>query len=113
MCTWPSMRPGTTVRPLRSMTRVLAARAGGVSPTATNRPFLIDTVLAMVFRASIVWIRPLVRTSVASGCARPPAAGGSGAWPARTIDAGPLPRAAAVPAAVAAPMNCRREKPFL
>jgi len=81
--------------------------------TLPNRPFRIDTVLAMVFRASIVWMRPLVRTSVASGCARLPATGGGVAWPATTMDAGPLPRAAAVPAAVAAPMNCRREKPFL
>ena len=31
MWTWPSMMPGTTVRPLRSMTRVFGARAGVVA----------------------------------------------------------------------------------
>src|SRR6185503_15453611 len=59
-------------------------------------------------RASNVWIRPLTSTSVASGCALPPApAIGVDCAADRTADAGPLARATAVPAA--APRNCRRE----
>ena len=67
----------------RSAAQVDDPRAGGRGGRAcrrpsTNRPFRIDTLLAMVFRASIVWIRPLVSSSVDSGCARLPAAAGGG-----------------------------------
>jgi hypothetical protein len=64
MCTWPSMSPGTAVRPLRSMTLVFVPAASARPPTDTKRPFLIDTVLTTVLAAFIVWMRPFVRTSV-------------------------------------------------
>jgi ABC-2 type transport system ATP-binding protein len=68
--------------------------------TDVIRPFRMVTDVAMVLAASMVWIRPLVSTSVCSAaisCAETTAA------------PGPVARAAA-PAA--APTNCRREDPL-
>jgi hypothetical protein len=59
-----STSPGTAVRPLRSITVVSCPEPGARPPTATNRPLRIVTVLAIVLRSSIVWIRPFVSTSV-------------------------------------------------
>src|SRR4029450_2136621 len=95
------MSPGTTVRPRRSITSVAggtAADCGGLA-TDKKRPSRMVTVLAMVFRASRVWMRPL--TSIKSGAV--PSAEGAirGAWPAS------FATAKAAPAAV--PRNLRRE----
>ena len=57
------MMPGTTVRPFRSMIRTPGPGTGAPVPTATKRPFLIDTIVATVLLRSIVWIRPLTKTS--------------------------------------------------
>ena len=64
MWTWPSMSPGTAVRPLRSITACIGSAAGALPPTETTRPFRIDTVLVTVLAAFIVWMRPLVSTRV-------------------------------------------------
>jgi hypothetical protein len=58
---WLSMMPGTTVRPRRSITRV-PARGGGALSTAEKRPLRIDTLRAIVFFPSIVWILPFTKT---------------------------------------------------
>ena len=46
------------------MTRVAGPRPGARLPTVWTRPFLIDTAVATVFRASIVWILPFVEDQV-------------------------------------------------
>jgi hypothetical protein len=38
----------------------VALAAAGVPPTAANRPLRIDREVTMLFRASIVWILPLM-----------------------------------------------------
>ena len=58
------MIPGTTVRPLRLMTRTPGPWACAPLPTAVKRPSLTVTDDTMLFPASIVWIRPLTKTSV-------------------------------------------------
>src|SRR3989449_10342545 len=65
------MMPGTAVRPRRSITRVPGRGVGAAPSTVEKRPFRIDTVPAMVFLSSIVWILPFTRTSssVVSPCA--------------------------------------------
>ena len=54
MWMWPSMSPGTTVRPRRSMTRVFGVRAGAELPALAIRPLRIATALTTVLRASSV-----------------------------------------------------------
>src|SRR5688572_5354855 len=103
MWTCASMRPGTTVRPPRSIVRTLGTLRGTLSPTEMNRPFRIVTTRATVLRLSIVWTRPLTSASVSS------TAGGVGVG-ACAANSGPvLPAAAPMAAAVAVPKNPRRE----
>src|SRR3954469_5929986 len=85
------MIPGTTVRPRRSITCVLggAAPRCGRALTATKRPSRIVSELATVFRASIVWMRPLTSISACGACA--------------------ASLAAAMPAPAVVPRNVRRE----
>src|SRR5512142_3124 len=91
-----STSPGTTVRPPRSMTR-MPGPAAGAAFTETNRPLRIVTDVAIVLAASIVWIRPLVSTSIGSGAM---------SWPETKRVPGP----AAIAAAPAlAPRNFRRD----
>src|SRR6476659_1206644 len=95
------MSPGTTVRPRRSMTSVAGGTAAGCAGLATDkkRPLRMVTVLATVFRASRVWMRPL--TSIKSGAG--PSAEGAirGDCPASLETAKPAP--------AAVPRNLRRE----
>src|SRR6185503_11125313 len=114
MWLWLSMMPGTTVRPFRSMIRAPDAPGGALLPTATKRPFLVDTIVATVLLRSIVWIRPLMKTS---SWLVPPAAP-EAACPAPAGPAGPAagrpaqPKAAATPAAAPAPSSRRRDRRF-
>src|SRR5688572_23618240 len=108
MWLWLSMMPGTAVRPRRSTIRRPAAGLGAAPPTAVNRPFLMVTVFATVLLRSIVWIRPLTKTSSSAAAA-------AGACPAACAPSATLPgwpSAAAMPAAAPAPSSWRRDKPF-
>src|SRR5262245_15441937 len=95
------MSPGTTVRPRRSITCVAGGTAADCAALATDkkRPLRMVTVLAMVARASMVWMRPL--TSIKSS-ADPSAEGAiRGACPPSLATAKPAP--------AAVPRNLRRE----
>ncbi len=62
LCKWPSMRPGITVRPARSISRVVAAARGRTAsfvPTATMRSPRIATACAIENVESTVTILPL------------------------------------------------------
>ena len=107
------MMPGTTVRPFRSTIRTPGPGTGAPVPTATKRPFLIDTIVAMVLLRSIVWILPLTKTSSSVVPAAP-----VGACPVAPGAAVPVavrlaqPRAAATAAEAPAPSSWRRDKDF-
>src|SRR5688572_10362028 len=104
------MMPGTTVRPLRSITR---APRPGVFPTAANRPPAIDTLVAMVLFRSIVWMRPLTKTRSAAVACDPPAACGADDDPACGVaERGAQPSAADTPAAAPAPSSRRLDRPL-
>ena len=96
-CTWPSIRPGRTVRPFRSMARPWR---GTPLSTSTKRPFRMTTPETTRSSPSMVWIRPLKRTSSSS-----PRGGGSGALAdlgvANAAPGPPIPRAAPAAAPVA------------
>src|SRR5262245_41193457 len=71
-----SLRPGTTVRPPRSIARVVGPRKRCTcwsSPTKSKRPPAIATAVAVGRDGSIVAMRPLVRTR--SACWTPLAVG--------------------------------------
>src|SRR5262245_32370223 len=71
-----SLRPGTTVRPPRSIARVVGPRKRCTcwsSATDSKRPPAIATAVAVGRDGSIVAKRPLVRTR--SACWTPPAVG--------------------------------------
>src|SRR5262249_55610855 len=66
---WASMNPGTTVLPPRSKRRardVARFRTSSFEPTARKRPSAIATAWACGWAASIVTMRPFVRTRSAS-----------------------------------------------
>src|SRR5262245_18668962 len=92
-----SMRPGTTVRPARSMTRRCPPDDAGAAPTEAIRPSRIVTAFATVFRASMVWMRPFTRAS--SGPAPEP---GDGGWPDDPAGPPAVPASGIHPAAAAA-----------
>src|SRR4029450_4163752 len=101
------MSPGTTVRPRRSITSGAGgtgAGGGGASDCAglatdKKRPLGMVTVLAMVFRASRVWMRPL--TSIKSGAGPSAEVAIRGACPESLAPPQPAP--------AAVPRNLRRE----
>src|SRR5215470_8785511 len=64
MCAWPSMRPGVTVRPLRSTTRVSGAvwaAMASFGPTARIRSPTMAIACAMVKSRSTVMTLALLR----------------------------------------------------
>src|SRR5436305_15087918 len=61
MWLWLSTRPGTAVRPLRSIVLVHGLSRTPLFPTAVITPFWIVTSDTMEFLASIVAILPLTR----------------------------------------------------
>src|SRR5262245_29213296 len=68
---WLSIRPGMTVRPLRSMARVcgpLSLPMSAAVPVATMRPERMASACVIVKRSSTVTILPLMRM-VSAGCA--------------------------------------------
>src|SRR5687768_4923417 len=101
------MMPGTTVRPLRSMTR---APGPGVLPTATNRPLLMDELLATVFARSSVWMRPLTNTRSAAAAFVPRGDCAGEVRACGVAERGAQPSAADTPAAAPTPSTWRRDR---
>ena len=64
MCAWPSVMPGMTALPLRSMTRVAGPAMAAIAasgPTATIRSPAMAIACAIVKAASTVMILPFLR----------------------------------------------------
>ena len=106
MCAWPSMRPGTTVLPLRSMTRVCAlmcAVIASFAPTAMILSAVIAIAWAIVKVPSTVRTLPFFRTISAGRTSGVGSVRGGLLCAAEWLPASPLTAAAPAPA-----MNRRR-----
>jgi hypothetical protein len=103
---WPSIKPGVTLRPCRSMTRDVGAVCAAIAasdPTATILSPAIATACATLERASMVMTLPFLRMRSAGGVA-----GAAGCAPADEARA-----AAAAAIATAAPVTKLRRGSFL
>ena len=105
-CVWLSMRPGTTVAPLRSMTR--ASLPPSPWPTSAKRPLRMVTDETTRLRSSMVWILPFTRTRSRSFSFPRPRARASVACATPAVS--PPPVTAATPASALAFSMSRRDR---